>query len=170
MVLLTLLKRPSSRHNGHILATFLHLVIGRLVASYPHSRSPCPLHLPQRSSIWVREPERYCFKCRRVSIRFSIFASWLPTSKQSLSAMAPLTDPYRLSHEAKDLEYPIGKPELDNGPLPRQQDDSVGSTQHPKFEDFAFFASAQRIAERIQDGKRCNHLQKKMGVQPSSFL
>lgn len=69
-------------------------------------------------------------------------------------AMAPLTDPYRLSHEAKELDGPTGKSELDTDVARVQGGDLFGTTSTPKLEDFVFFASAQRIAERIEDGKQ----------------
>jgi hypothetical protein len=67
--------------------------------------------------------------------------------------MAPLTDPYRLSHEGKDLDYPLGKNELDTSVSHVYNGDGLTSARRPKIEDFVFFASAQRIAERIEDGK-----------------
>lgn len=67
--------------------------------------------------------------------------------------MASLIDPYY--HESKEVEVDDGKfkddAEAAISPAPSQE---LGiKPSKAKLEDFIFFANAQRIAERNQDGK-----------------
>lgn len=65
--------------------------------------------------------------------------------------MPPLTEPYRLSHEVKDLETASNNG-ITDASIPAQTQRQDVKVSRPTLEDFVFYATAQRISERVADG------------------